>query len=206
MFPAQTRTELFWRLQVNWWWSKLIRQKNEASGFWRSYWANRWNAKWQEHRDARLAPRSPWTYCANPKRERAEVGRTLQVRGVMIFSIIALEIILWVPICAMISFIIDFHNGPLAFPGETFTSNVINLAVAGRCSAWRQQLCTYRSSWNRGEAATDVGAMELWTGRIRQVLRGRCIPVCMSHSISSCCGNDIYGDRTKAVTTGLHPC
>lgn len=35
--------------------------------------------------------------------------------------VIVFEIILWVLICAVISFMIDFFNGPLAFPGEAFT-------------------------------------------------------------------------------------
>lgn len=39
-----------------------------------------------------------------------------------ILVIIVFEIILCVPFCAVISFIIDFLNDPFDFPGEAFTS------------------------------------------------------------------------------------
>lgn len=49
--------------------------------------------------------------------------------------IIGFEIILWIPICVVISFIIGFFfDQRLAFPGNTLT-NFLNLKVAGRCNA-----------------------------------------------------------------------
>ena len=114
MFPRYKGLELFWRLQVRWWLSKWISKTQSVRIFGGVGWAHGRSAKQQ--RAGTLCKPLPLLAHRIIVRIKKEMGKYNVLSMRFYAFIIVFEIILWVPICVVISFITGVLKTVISFP------------------------------------------------------------------------------------------